>query len=93
MTEPAPAQIEPPAARSPRRAIAVIVLVLAIGWLLFPGGVANWVEDQCENDSPFCSTVESVADAVDGASRGLGIAGTMEGWRDAIRAALGIDFY
>ena len=82
----------PRTAFSPRRTIAITFAVLLVCWYLFPGAVAGWVQDHC-GDGPFCAGLQAIADGVDSASRGVGIAGAMEDARSNIRQSLGIDFY
>jgi hypothetical protein len=86
------AVVEPRGSRSPRRAIAVALAVLLVAWYCFPGGVAGWVGDHCA-DGAFCAAFQTVADSVDAASRSVGVAGTLEGWRDSLKMWLGIDSY
>ena len=83
---------EPKLVRSPRRAIAITLAVLLVCWYCFPAPVASWVEDHC-GDGPWCAALQTVATSVDGASRSVGVAGTFEVWREALRGALGIDLY
>jgi hypothetical protein len=83
---------EPKLSRSPRRAIAIVLAVLLVSWYCFPAAVAGWTEDHCP-DGPWCAAFQTIADSVDAASRSVGIAGAFEGWREALRQALGIDAY
>ena len=83
---------QPKLSRSPRRAVGLTLAVLLVCWYCFPGAVDGWVEDHC-SDGPWCAALQTVADSVDAASRSVGVAGTFEGWRDAVREALGIDSY
>lgn len=84
--------VEPTGSRSPRRAIVITLVVLALAWFAVPAPVASWVADHCY-DQPYCPALQSTADAVDATSRNIGVAGTLEAARDAVRSALGIDFY
>ena len=83
---------EPKLSRSPRRAIAITLAVLLVSWYCFPGGGEEWAEDHC-TEGAWCSAVQGITETVDGASRSVGVAGTLEGWRDQLRQTLGIDFY
>ena len=83
---------EPKLSRSPRRAVAITLAVLLVGWYCFPVAVAGWVSDRC-GDGPWCAALQGIADGVDTASRSTGVAGTLEDWRSETRATLGIDFY
>lgn len=83
---------EPKLSRSPRRAVAITLAVLLVSWYCFPGAVAGWADDHCE-DGAWCSALQGITQAVDTASRSVGVAGTLEGWRDQVRQTLGIDFY
>ena len=83
----------PRATHSPRRTIAITFAVLLVCWCLFPGAVAGWVQDHCNDDGMFCAGLQSIADGVDAASRSVGVAGAMEDARSNVRTALGIDFY
>jgi hypothetical protein len=78
--------------RSPRRAIGVTLATLLVSWYCFPAAVDGWMSDHC-TDGAFCSGLQGITEAVDTASRSVGVAGTLEGWRDSVRQALGIDFY
>ena len=78
--------------RSPRRAIGVTLATLLLCWYCFPAAVDGWMNDHC-TDGAFCSGLQGITEAVDTASRSVGVAGTLEGWRDSVRQALGIDFY
>lgn len=82
----------PKAATSPRQAIVLTFAVLLVSWYCFPGAVNDWMGDHC-TATAFCSGLQGITEAVDGASRSVGVAGTFETWRDGIRAAFGIDFY
>ena len=82
----------PNAATSPRQAIVLTLAVLLVCWYCFPGAVNDWMDDHC-TATAFCSGLQGITEAVDGASRSAGVAGTFETWRDQVRAALGIDFY
>ena len=92
MTEQNIATNEPKLSRSPRRAVAITLAVLLVSWYCFPGGVAEWADDHCE-DGAWCSALQAITEAVDSVSRSVGVAGTLEGWRDTLRQTLGIDFY
>jgi hypothetical protein len=83
---------EPKLSRSPGRAIAITLAVLLVSWYCFPAAVDGWADDHCV-DGPWCSALQGITEAVDSASRSVGVAGTLEGWRDQLRRALGIDFY
>ncbi len=83
---------EPMGSRSPKRAIVITLAVLGLAWLAFPAPVASWLADSCY-EQPYCPALQAAADAVDAASHGIGVAGTLEAARDELRAALGIDFY
>ena len=83
---------EPMGSRSPKRAIIISLAVLGLAWFAFPAPVASWLADSCY-DQPYCPALQSVADAVDAASHGIGVAGALETARDELRATLGIDFY
>ena len=78
--------------RSPRRAVGVTLAVLLVSWYCFPAAVDGWMNDHC-TDGAFCSGLQGITEAVDTASRSIGVAGTLEAWRDSVRQALGIDFY
>lgn len=83
---------EPRLSHSPRTAVAIVLAVLLISWYCFPAAVDGWTEDHCP-DGPWCAGPQGIAEAVDAASRSVGIAGAFEGWRDQLRQALGIDAY
>ena len=91
MTDIAP--IERPGARSPRNAIMVVLAVLLVLWYLFPASVVSWLGDRCDTEIGYCAVLDSFAVGVDGASRSVGVAGTLEDWREDVREALGIDGY
>ena len=91
MTEQAAALIEKRSV-SPQRAIGVTLATLMLCWYCFPAAVDGWMSDHCTS-SAFCSGLQGITEAVDSASRSVGVAGTLESWRDAARQALGIDFY
>ena len=78
--------------RSAQRAVGVTLAVLLVSWYCFPAAVDGWMNDHC-TDGAFCSGLQGITEAVDAASRNVGVAGTLEGWRDAARQTLGIDFY
>ena len=82
----------PKATTSPRQAIVLTLAVLLACWYCFPAAVNDWMSDHC-TATAFCSGPQGITEAVDGASRSVGVAGTFEAWRDEIRSALGIDFY
>ena len=86
------AHAAPKAATSPRQAIVLTFAVLLVSWYCFPGAVNDWMDDHC-TATAFCSGLQGITEAVDGASRSVGVAGTFETWRDELRAGLGIDFY
>jgi len=92
MTEQSVPAAEPKLSRSPRRAIAITLAVLLISWYCFPGAVDGWAADHCA-DGPWCAALQGATGAVDSASHSVGVAGTLEGWRDQLRQKLGIDFY
>lgn len=77
---------------SPRRAISVTLATLLLCWYCFPAAVDGWMSDHC-TDGAFCSGLQGITQAVDAASRSVGVASTLESWRGTIRQALGIDFY
>ena len=83
---------EPTGSRSPKRAIVIVLMVLALAWFAVPAPVASWVADHCY-EQPFCPALQSATDTIDATSRNIGVAGTLEAARDAVRSALGIDFY
>lgn len=85
-------QAEPQGSRSPRKAISLVLAVLLMSWFAFPAAVAGWMEDRC-SDGPFCAALQTTADAVEAASRSVGVAGTLEAARDGVRTVLGIDEY
>ena len=91
MTE-QPADIVDKRSRSPQQAIGVTLATLMLCWYCFPASVDGWMNDHC-TDGAFCSGLQGITEAVDTASRSVGIAGKLEGWRDSVRQALGIDFY
>jgi hypothetical protein len=86
-------QIEKSGSRSPWKAVMVALAVLLVTWYLFPASVVGWLEDHCDADNSWCAGPTAIAESIDTASRSVGVAGTLEGWRDAIRQTLGIDFY
>ena len=77
---------------SPQRAIGVTLATLMLCWYCFPAAVDGWMNDHC-TDGAFCSGLQGITEAVDAASRSVGVAGTLESWRDGLRQALGIGFY
>ena len=82
----------PKAATSPRQAIVLTFAALLVCWYCCPGAVNDWMDDHC-TATACCSGLQGITEAVDGASRSVGVAGTFATWRDEVRAALGIDFY
>ena len=87
------AQTERPGSRSPRKAIMVVLAVLLVLWYLFPASVVGWLEDRCDTEIGYCAALDSFAVSVDAASRSVGVAGTLEDWREDVREALGIGDY
>lgn len=86
-------QSERPGARSPRKAIMVTLAVLLVAWYLFPASVVSWLEDRCDTEIGYCAAADNIALSVDAASRSVGVAGTLEEWREQVREGLGIDGY
>jgi hypothetical protein len=82
-----------PASRSPWKTIMVTLAALLVSWYVFPAPVAGWVKDHCDDEGPFCAALQTVANGVDTASRGVGVAGVFETLRDDTKTALGIENY
>jgi len=93
MTDPRVETTQPPGtARSPWRAIAVVVMVLALMLFAFPTAVVDWVSERCP-EGPVCEAALAAAGVIEEASYAIGLAPAAQDLRDTVRGFLGIDRY